>query len=253
MVQRFVAAVDDLSKGQMASPSVDHPVEQPPASDQENVRASRAGDFDLAFVPARAWRDYGVTTLEPLQLPLLIEIHEQAARVATTPGLAEERLAGLATPDLTGLVLFPEAPPGSPRRRDYRRHRRPRRPHRAQRPRELTSLGTLRTGHRRVPRQPPERVTPSLRTPRQRRDDTPSGQPLSQTRAPVLAHSRGELPRPAVGRPPPARFGPARERARPVAAGTRSRGRVDGRARYARGGQPVAANDALREGASFRH
>ncbi|MEP6660920.1 MAG: hypothetical protein ABJD24_13475, partial [Acidimicrobiales bacterium] len=108
-VERFVAAVDELSGGRVViTPTFDHPSDQPPNLDQVNVQALRAGEFDLTLVPARAWHFEGVQTLEPLQLPFLVETDAQADRVAADTGLATALLAGLASIDITGLGLFPE-------------------------------------------------------------------------------------------------------------------------------------------------
>lgn len=108
-VERFVAAVEELSDGRVTVvPTFDHPPDQPPAWDQVNLRAFQAGDFDLAFVPARAWHAEGVLTLEPLQLPFLVETDAQADRVASDQALADALLGGLAEIGVTGLGLYPE-------------------------------------------------------------------------------------------------------------------------------------------------
>ena len=109
MVERFVTAVEELSDDQIAiEPSFDHPSGLPPGWDQINIRALRDGDFDLGLVPARAWRSAGVTTLEPLQLPFVVETDERADRVAADEQLSEALLAGLGSIDVTGLGLLPE-------------------------------------------------------------------------------------------------------------------------------------------------
>jgi len=109
MVERFVDAVDELSDGQIVIvPTFDHPSDQPPGFDQINIRALRDGDFDLGLVPARAWRSAGVTTLEPLQLPFVVETDDRADRVAADEQLTEALLAGLGSIDVTGLGLLPE-------------------------------------------------------------------------------------------------------------------------------------------------
>jgi TRAP-type C4-dicarboxylate transport system substrate-binding protein len=109
MVDRFVSAVDDLSGGRVTvMATFDHPPDQPRAWDQVNLDALRAGEFDLAFVAARAWHSEGVTSLEPLQLPFVIETDEQADRVATDPELSAALMSGLDDIGVTGLGLFPE-------------------------------------------------------------------------------------------------------------------------------------------------
>jgi TRAP-type C4-dicarboxylate transport system substrate-binding protein len=109
MVDRFVSAVDELSGGRVTiAATFDHPPDQPRAWDQVNLDALRADEFDLAFVPARAWHSEGVTTLEPLQLPFVIETDEQADLVATDPALSAALMSGLDDIGVTGLGLFPE-------------------------------------------------------------------------------------------------------------------------------------------------
>lgn len=108
-VERFVSAVDQLSDGRVkVVPTYDHPFEQLPAWDQANITALRDGEFDMAVVSARAWRSAGVMSLEPLQLPFVIENDEQADRVVTDPALTEALLAGLADAGVSGLGLYPE-------------------------------------------------------------------------------------------------------------------------------------------------
>lgn len=53
------------------------------------------------------WHTEGVETLEPLQLPFLVQTDAQADRVAADP-IAREMLAGLSAIDMTGLGLYPE-------------------------------------------------------------------------------------------------------------------------------------------------
>jgi TRAP-type C4-dicarboxylate transport system substrate-binding protein len=110
MVEAFVTAVDELSDGRVTIvPTFSHPAEQPSSWDQVNVRALLNGDFDMAFIPARAWHAEGVTTLEPLQLPFVVDTDEQADRVAADPTLTDALMSGLADIDVTGIGLFPEA------------------------------------------------------------------------------------------------------------------------------------------------
>lgn len=64
------------------------------------------GNFDLSLVPARAWSNLDVTTLDPLQLPGITS-DSQTDRVARDP-VAEDLLAGLEAAGAMGLGLLPE-------------------------------------------------------------------------------------------------------------------------------------------------
>jgi TRAP-type C4-dicarboxylate transport system substrate-binding protein len=108
IVERFIAAVSELSQGRVSVvPKYDYPPGAT-AGDEATVDALVAGDFDMALVPARAWHSAGVTTLEPLQLPMLVESDAQANEVVSDTRLAASLLAGLDTIDVTGLGLYPE-------------------------------------------------------------------------------------------------------------------------------------------------
>jgi len=63
--------------------------------------------WQLALIPARAWHSRGVTTLETLQLPTLVETDDQADRVAQS-AFVPDMLAGLQAAGLTGFAIYPE-------------------------------------------------------------------------------------------------------------------------------------------------
>jgi C4-dicarboxylate-binding protein DctP len=78
-----------------------------PAYDQAVADLVRRGRLDLAAVPARAWDVEGVRSLRALQVPFLLEAHDQVARVLADRELAGAMLAGLRPLGVTGLALVP--------------------------------------------------------------------------------------------------------------------------------------------------
>lgn len=76
--------------------------------DQTVIRATAAGDVDLALVASRAFSTEGVTSLRALTAPFLIQTDALAAAVARDATVAGPMLDGLAPAGLTGLALFPE-------------------------------------------------------------------------------------------------------------------------------------------------
>ena len=107
MIDNFAAALKEQSGGAVVVQVTYQVGAGMPAVDQATLKALTDGDADLALIPARAWHSRGVTTLEALQLPTLIETDNQADRVARSPAAAD-LMAGVNTVGATGLGLFPE-------------------------------------------------------------------------------------------------------------------------------------------------
>lgn len=107
MIDAFTAALKDQSGGGVDVQVTYQVGAHMPSFDQVSLKALTDGGADLALIPARAWHSQGVTTLEALQLPTLIETDDQADRVARSPAAAD-LMAGLSTVGATGLGLFPE-------------------------------------------------------------------------------------------------------------------------------------------------
>ena len=107
IVGRFVAAVENASEGAVTVEVTSGVGLGERAWDQASIEALTSGEYDLALIPARAWHSEGVSTLEALQLPTLIETDEQADRVAGSSAVPA-LLSGLDSIGLTGLGLYPE-------------------------------------------------------------------------------------------------------------------------------------------------
>ena len=66
-----------------------------------------AGDVELALVPVRAWSDVGVTSLQALEAPMLIDSDALLTAVAADP-LTEPLLGAMQEQGIVGLSIWPE-------------------------------------------------------------------------------------------------------------------------------------------------
>ena len=82
--------------------------ERPLAFDQKTAKKVIDGKYQLALVPARAWDVLGVTSLQALQAPFLVNSDALLDKVAADP-VADKMLAGLDRVGVVGLALLPEA------------------------------------------------------------------------------------------------------------------------------------------------
>jgi TRAP-type C4-dicarboxylate transport system substrate-binding protein len=80
----------------------------PRAFDQKTAQKVIDGKYELALVPARAWDVLGVTSLQALQAPFLVNSDALLDKVASDQ-VAEKMLAGLNEVGVVGLALWPEA------------------------------------------------------------------------------------------------------------------------------------------------
>lgn len=78
------------------------------AFDQQTARKVIDGKYELALVPARAWDVFGVTSLQAIQTPFLVNSDALLNKVTSDP-VAEKMLAGLDDVGVVGLALWPEA------------------------------------------------------------------------------------------------------------------------------------------------
>jgi TRAP-type C4-dicarboxylate transport system substrate-binding protein len=82
--------------------------QHPKAFDQKTAQKVIDGKYQLALVPARAWDVLGVTSLQALQAPFLVNSDALLDKVASDP-VAEKMLAGLDRVGIVGLALLPES------------------------------------------------------------------------------------------------------------------------------------------------
>jgi TRAP-type C4-dicarboxylate transport system substrate-binding protein len=80
----------------------------PRAFDQKTAQKVIDGNYQLALVPARAWDVLGVTSLQALQAPFLVNSDALLDKVTSDP-VAEKMLSGLDDVGVVGLALWPEA------------------------------------------------------------------------------------------------------------------------------------------------
>ena len=112
-VKEFARQVESLSGGSLRIDIVwDGPREYfgsvPPGAEQKLAGLLRDGKkMDAALIPARAWDEVGVTSLQALQAPFLVSTEELVAQV-TQGDVGKEMLAGLDKAGVVGLTLLPE-------------------------------------------------------------------------------------------------------------------------------------------------
>jgi C4-dicarboxylate-binding protein DctP len=78
------------------------------AFDQKTAKKVIDGTYELALVPARAWDVFGVTSLQAIQAPFLVNSDALLDKVTSDP-VAEKMLSGLDDLGVVGLALWPEA------------------------------------------------------------------------------------------------------------------------------------------------
>jgi TRAP-type C4-dicarboxylate transport system substrate-binding protein len=79
-------------------------------ADKEPVAARRvlSGDVELAVIPSRAWTDAGVTSVQALMAPFLIDSDELLRAVASDASVLQPMMDGMAEQGLVGLAIWPE-------------------------------------------------------------------------------------------------------------------------------------------------
>ena len=78
-----------------------------PRADQEIAGLVQSGKLASALIPARAWDELGVTSLQALQAPFLVSTEELLEQIVQGEP-AEEMLTGLDKAGVVGLTLLPE-------------------------------------------------------------------------------------------------------------------------------------------------
>ena len=111
-VAEFARQVEDLSAGSVRidivwNGAVEYFGAFGPGADQKVAGLVQNGELDLALIPARAWDELGVTSLQALQAPFLVSSEDLVEQVVQSE-LAGELLAGLDQAGVVGLALLPE-------------------------------------------------------------------------------------------------------------------------------------------------
>jgi len=106
-IEFFAAQVADLSKGSITvEPKWKAAGEDQPDWDQAVARLVMDRTLDMGLIPTRAWDALGVTSLEPLNAPFLIQSDDATAAVIAES--SSELMAGLGDARVEGIALFPE-------------------------------------------------------------------------------------------------------------------------------------------------
>jgi TRAP-type C4-dicarboxylate transport system substrate-binding protein len=111
-VREFARQVEDLSGGSLRIEVVWDGAEEylgefGPGADQKVAGLVQSGELDMGLIPARAWDRLGVTSLQALQAPFLVD-NEALVGAVVTSDLARDMLAGLDAAGVVGLALLPE-------------------------------------------------------------------------------------------------------------------------------------------------
>ncbi len=112
-LEDFSRQVEDLSAGALRIDIVweaaqEYLGEYGPDAEQDVARLIADGEIDLGLVPARGWDRLGVTSLQALQAPFLIDSEALLAEVLNSE-LPAKMLAGLDSAGVVGLALLPES------------------------------------------------------------------------------------------------------------------------------------------------
>ena len=111
MLDAFASDVERLSNGSM-SVKVAYDasaVGTNAGGDQPIIEQLRSGQFPMAVVPARAWSLVGVSSMQALQAPFLVQSDQQMNAIAHDASLVQQLFAGLDSVGVHGLTMFPES------------------------------------------------------------------------------------------------------------------------------------------------
>jgi TRAP-type C4-dicarboxylate transport system substrate-binding protein len=104
----FIDAVGTVSGGDVQVVVLNTFGSYAPDAEMQVVRAVAAGQVDLGWVGSSTFDSVGVTSLEALSAPLLIDSYAVENAVLTSP-LADQLLAGIEPAGVTGLGMSPGA------------------------------------------------------------------------------------------------------------------------------------------------
>lgn len=104
-VEAFLDQLGSADSPIIMQPYHDIDVQLTLGAEQDIIRAVADGSVELGWVGARAFRELGVSALDPLIAPMLLQSTE-AQRAVLTSDLPAEMLAGLEPLGVTGLAIF---------------------------------------------------------------------------------------------------------------------------------------------------
>jgi len=106
----FASEIARASGGSMAVDVIYHAggdQEQPKGQGQVAAERVMSGDVEMGLIPVRAWSDVGVTSLQALMAPFLIDNDALLTAVTGDP-LVQPLLDGMSAQGLVGLTVWPE-------------------------------------------------------------------------------------------------------------------------------------------------
>jgi TRAP-type C4-dicarboxylate transport system substrate-binding protein/beta-lactamase regulating signal transducer with metallopeptidase domain len=107
-LEEFIAQVKTLSDGKITiEPTWEAGVNTTPTFEQGVAKAMVEGQYDLGLAASRAWDSVGVTSLQPLQAPFLIN-NDAIAEAVAASDIATQMLEGMSTAGVVGLTLWPD-------------------------------------------------------------------------------------------------------------------------------------------------
>lgn len=109
-LEEFAKQVASLSNGSMTVKIVTNATDDTsPGDDTAVIDRVKAGLFEMAVVPARAWSTADVSSMRPLQAPFLVQSEEQINAVVRDQAIVTSLFAGLETVGVHGLTMYPES------------------------------------------------------------------------------------------------------------------------------------------------
>jgi TRAP-type C4-dicarboxylate transport system substrate-binding protein/beta-lactamase regulating signal transducer with metallopeptidase domain len=107
-INEFINQVTTLSGGKITiEPTWEAGLNTTPTFEQGVAKAMVAGEYDLGLAASRGWDSVGVTSLQPLQAPFLIDNDALAEAVAVSD-TAKQMLEGMSAAGVVGLTLWPD-------------------------------------------------------------------------------------------------------------------------------------------------
>jgi TRAP-type C4-dicarboxylate transport system substrate-binding protein len=108
-VEHFATSVETMSNGSLHVDIVWETTGPHTAqSEKDLANMVSQGDIDLAIVPTRVWDQVGVTTLQALQTPFLVDSLGLVNKIVSSD-MADEMMAGLGAVGVDGLALWPDS------------------------------------------------------------------------------------------------------------------------------------------------